>query len=31
LEQEGFTPCRGGRFTAEIVSKHRSEHQIHWV
>jgi hypothetical protein len=28
LEQEGFTPCRGGRFTAEIVSKHRSEHQI---
>ena len=28
LEQEGFTPCKGGRFTAEIVSKHRSEHQI---
>jgi hypothetical protein len=28
LELEGFTPCRGGRFTAEIVSKHRSEHQI---
>ena len=28
LEREGFTPCKGGRFTAEIVSKHRSEHQI---
>jgi hypothetical protein len=28
LEQEGFTPTKGGRFTAEIVSKHRSEHQI---
>jgi hypothetical protein len=28
LEQEGFTPCKGGRFTAEIVSKRRSEHQI---
>jgi hypothetical protein len=28
LEQEGFTPSKGGRFTAEIVSKHRSEHQI---
>jgi hypothetical protein len=28
LEREGFTPCKGGRFTAEIVSTHRSEHQI---
>jgi len=28
LEREGFTPCRGGRFTAEIVSKHRGQHQI---
>ena len=28
LEREGFTPCRGGRFAAEIVSKHRSQHQI---
>ena len=28
LEQEGFTPCKGGRFTAEIVSKHRSEQRI---
>ncbi len=28
LEREGFTPCKGGRFTAEIISKHRSEHQI---
>jgi hypothetical protein len=28
LEQEGFTPWKEGRFTAEIASKHRSEHQI---
>jgi hypothetical protein len=28
LEREGLTPCRGGRFTAEIVSKHRGQHQI---
>jgi hypothetical protein len=28
LEQEGFTPFKAGRFTAEIVSKHRGEHQV---
>jgi hypothetical protein len=28
LERERFAPRRGRRFTGEIVSKHRSQHQI---